>query len=168
MEAVAEREPLNWKAEFKVEKYRGDLPTEKDRYGIKPYEVKEGKGNLLLNEGINELFTLICGTGSTKWDNSNARLGVGNSNTAASASQTALQGGSTELKAMDGGYPTYGSDQKAVFRSTFGSGEGNFAWEEWSLDNGASALKSLNRKVTDLGTKVSSTTWVFTVEVSLS
>lgn len=168
MVAIAEREPLVWKAKYKVEKYHGDLPTEKDRRGIKPYEVKEGEGNLLLNEGINELFTLICGTGATKWDNSNARLGVGNSNTAAAASQTALQGGSTQINAMDGGYPTYGSSQKATFRATFASSEGNFAWEEWSLDNGSGALKSLNRKVSSLGTKVSGTTWVLTVEVSLS
>ena len=165
---VTTTQPMVWKAKFKVEKYLGDLPTEKDRYNIKPYEVKEGEGNLLLNEGINELFTLICGTGATKWDNSNARLGVGNSNTAASATQTALLGGSTEIKAMDGSYPTFGTSQKATFRATFGSSEGNFAWEEWSLDNGASALKSLNRKVSSLGTKVSGTTWVFTVEVSLS
>ncbi len=165
---VTTTQPMVWKAKFKVEKYLGDLPTEKDRHNIKPYEVKEGEGNLLLNEGINELFTLICGTGATKWDNSNARLGVGNSNTAASATQTALLGGSTEIKAMDGSYPTYGSDQKATFRATFGSSEGNFAWEEWSLDNGVSADKNLNRKVSSLGTKVSGTTWVFTVEVSLS
>ncbi len=163
-----ETQPIVWRARWKLEKFHGDLPTEKERYGIKPYEVKEGEGNLLLNEGINELFALICGTGATKWDNSNARLGVGNSNTAAAATQTALQGGSTEIKAMDGGYPTYGTSQKATFRATFASGEANFAWEEWSIDNGASGLKSLNRKVTSLGTKVSGTTWVFTVEVSLS
>lgn len=168
MVAIAERESLVWRAKYKVEKYHGDLPREIDRHDVRPYEVLEGEGNLLLNEGINELFTLICGTGATKWDNSNARLGVGNSNTAAAATQTALLGGSTEIKAMDASYPTYGTTQKATFRSTFASGEGNFAWEEWSIDNGASALKSLNRKVTSLGTKVSGTTWVFTVEISLS
>ncbi len=165
---VVEAEPLAWKARYKVEKYHGDLPLGKDRYGKDPYEVIEGEGNLLLNEGINELFVLICGSGGTKFDNSNARLGVGNSNTAAAASQTALIGGSTLLKAMDATFPLNGTDQKATFRATFGTSEANFAWEEWTVDNGAAANKNLNRKVTVLGTKVSGTTWVFTVEISLS
>ena len=110
MEAKVEREPLTWKARWKVEKYHGNLPYEIVRYDVKPYEVIEGEGNLLLNEGINALFTLICGTGATKYDNSNARLGVGNSNSAAAASQTGLLGGSSKFNDMDGGYPTYGSD----------------------------------------------------------
>jgi len=165
---VAAIEGLVWKARYKVEKYHGDLPAEQDRYGIEPYEVIEGEGNLLLNEGINELFVLLCGSGGTKFDNSNARLGVGNSNSAAVATQTGLLGGSTLFKAMEATYPLNGTDQKATFRSSFGSSEGNFAWEEWTVDNGAGANKNLNRKVTVLGTKVSGTTWVFTVEVSLS
>ncbi|KKN47227.1 hypothetical protein LCGC14_0665160 [marine sediment metagenome] len=165
---VAAIEGLVWKARYKVEKYHGDLLTEQDRYGIEPYEVIEGEGNLLLNEGINELFVLLCGSGGTKFDNSNARLGVGNSNSAAVATQTGLLGGSTLFKAMEATYPLNGTDQKATFRSSFGSSEGNFAWEEWTVDNGAGANKNLNRKVTVLGTKVSGTTWVFTVEVSLS
>lgn len=164
---VKAKEAIKWHAKWRVEKYRGNLPTEEDRKLFKPYEVIEGEGNLLLNEGINEAFTLLCGTGATKYDNSNARLGVGSSNAAASATQTGLQSVTT-WKAMDGGYPTYGTDQKATFRSTFASADGNAAWEEWSLDNGAARDKNLNRKVTSLGTKVSGTSWVFTVEVSLS
>lgn len=160
-------EAVKWNAKWRVEKYRGNLPTEEDRRLFKPYEVIEGEGNLLLNEGINELFTLICGTGGTKYDNSNARLGVGSSNAAASATQVGLQSVIT-IKAMDATYPISGADQKAVFRATFGSADGNGAWEEWSLDNGAAGDKNLNRKVTSLGTKVSGTSWVFTVEVSLS
>jgi hypothetical protein len=164
---VKAKEAIQWKAKWKVEKYWGNLPTEEDWKDFTPYEVVEGEGNLLLNEGINELFTLICGTGATKWDNSNARLGVGSSNAAASATQTGLQSVIT-TKAMDATYPTSGTDQKATFRSTFGSADGNGAWEEWSIDNGAARDKNLNRKVTSLGTKVAGTTWVFTVEVSLS
>ena len=166
---VAEaKDTMTWKVRYKVEKYHGDKPRLIDRYDLRPYEVIEGEGNLLLNEGINELFKLIGGTGGTKWDNSNARLGVGNSNAAASATQTDLQGGSTKFNAMDSTYPITGADQKAVFRATFGSADANFPWEEWTIDNGAVGLKNMNRKVTALGTKVSGTTWVFTVEISLS
>ncbi len=162
-------ESLVWKTKFKVEKYREDLPKELlDRLGVKPFEVVEGEGNLLLNEGINELFTILCSSSGTKYDNTNARIGVGNSSAAAVATQTALQGGSIAFVGMDASYPTYGTAQKAVFRATFDGSTGNFAWEEWTIDNGAAAVLNLNRKVTSLGTKASGTTWVFTVEVSLS
>ena len=168
MEEVKVLEPLTWKSIWKVEKYHGNLPREIDRYDIRPYEVIEGEGNLLLNEGINELFTILCSATGTKYDNTNARIGVGNSNAAENATQTALQGGSTALVGMDGGYPTFGTLQKVIFRATFDGSTGNFAWAEWTIDNGAAATKNLNRKVTDLGTKASGTTWIFTVEVSLS
>ena len=168
MEAIVAQEPITWKVKYKVEKYHDNLPREIDRYDVKPYEVIEGEGNLLLNEGINELFNILCSATGTKFDNTNARIGVGNSNAAENATQTALQGGSTALVGMDASYPTFGTLQKAVFRATFDGSTGNFAWQEWTIDNGAAATKNLNRKVTDLGTKASGTTWIFTVEVSLS
>lgn len=130
--------------------------------------VLEFDGNLLLNEGINAMWTLICGGSETAFNNANARIGVGNSNTAADPVQTALLGGSTAFKAMDGAYPTYGTSQKATFRSTFGSSDGNFAWEEITVDNGSSANKNMNRKVQSMGTKASGTTWVATLEITLS
>jgi hypothetical protein len=128
------------------------------------------EGNLLLNEGINELWTLGCGTGATKFDNSNANIGVGDSNTAASASQTGLQASSNKLyKAMDGGYPTYGSSQQAVWRSTFATGDANFSWQEITVANGNSdSAKNLNRKVQDMGTKTSAVSRVTTLTITLS
>lgn len=165
---VEAKDTITWRSRWKIEKYRGDLPREIDRYDVRPYEVVEGEGNLLLNEGINELFKLIGATGGVKWDNSNARIGVGDSNAAAAATQTDLQGGTTKFVGMDATFPTTGANEKAVFRATFGSADANFAWEEWTIDNGAVGLKNLNRKVITLGTKVSGTTWVFTVEISLS
>ena len=165
---VKKKESMVWAASYKIEKYKGDLPTEKDRAGETPYETIKGEGNLLLDEGVDELFTIIGSSGGTKYDNGNARIGVGNSNAAAVKTQTALQGGSTVFKGMESSFPTVGASQKIVFKATFTSGEGNFAWEEWTVDNGASANKNLNRNVVALGTKVSGTTWVFTVELSLS
>ncbi len=52
----------------------------------------EIEGNLLLNEGIAELHNLIAATGGTKWDNTNARLGVGDSAAAEGAGQTVVPG----------------------------------------------------------------------------
>jgi hypothetical protein len=128
------------------------------------------RGNLLLNEGINELWTLVTGTGATKFDNSNAYIGVGDSATAADATQTGLQAATNKLyKAMDTSYPTYGSSQKVTHRSTFGSSDANFAWNEITVANGNSdSAKNLNRKVQSMGTKASGTTWVATQEITLS
>lgn len=129
------------------------------------------RGNCLLNEGINELFTLICGTGATKFDSGNAYLGVGDTaSPAADPTQTGLQAPTNKLyKAMDGGYPTYGSSQKGTWRSTFGGTDANWAWNEFTIANGSSdAAKNLNRKVEAKGTKGSGTTWILTHEVSLT
>jgi len=126
-------------------------------------------GNLLLNEGINELWTLVCGTGATKFDNTNAYIGVGDDDTAADPSDTDLKGSNKKYVAMDGSYPTYGSSQKGTWRSTFGSGDANWAWKEITVANGSSgAAKNLNRKVQSMGTKASGSTWIATLEITLS
>lgn len=135
-----------------------------------PYEVQQFKQNVLLNEGINELFTILCSSGGTKFDNGNAYLAVGDSNTAASAAQTGLQASTNKLyKAMDASYPTYGTSQKATWKSTFGGSDANFAWEEFTVANGSSdSAKNLNRKTSSQGTKVSGQTWELTLEITLS
>lgn len=143
----------------------------KDAYlADKPFGVSDFSGNLLLNEGINELLTLACGTGATKFDAANAYLGVGDSNTAASAAQTGLQASRNKLyKAMDSGYPVCGSSQKASFKATFGASDANFAWEEFTVANGDSdSAKNLNRKVSSQGTKSSGQIWELTLEITLS
>lgn len=126
-------------------------------------------GNLMLNEGINELWKLVCTSGATQFDNTNAYIGVGDDNTAASATQTDLIGSNKKYVAMDGGYPTAGTSQKSTWRSTFGVNDANWHWQEITVANGSSgASKNLNRKVQDLGTKASGTTWICTLEITLS
>jgi hypothetical protein len=132
------------------------------------------RGNCLLNEGINELWTLVAGTGATKFDHDNACIGVGDDATAAGPTDTGLKGaenaGSHKLyKAMDTSYPTYGSSQKVTHRSTYASADAIFHWQEITVANGNSdASKNLNRKVQDMGTKAALTAWVATLENSLS
>jgi hypothetical protein len=149
----------------------GMSSEELDRlFGARIVKRQSIDGNLLLNEGINEAWTLICGTGATKFDNSNANIGVGDSNTAAVATQTGLQAATNKLyKAMDGGYPTYGSSQQAVWRSTFGTGDANFSWQEITVCNtNSDSGKNLNRKVQDMGTKTSAVSRVTTLTITLS
>lgn len=132
-------------------------------------QFTEIKRNLLLNEGINELFTIICSSSGTKYDNANAQLGVGDSTVAEDATQTDLQATVNVFwKGMMTGYPTYGTNQKATWKSEFLGTEANFAWNEFSVRNGATANKNLNRKVSAQGTKVSGQVWELTLEITLS
>lgn len=146
----------------------------------KPYEVIESKGNLLLNVGINRLEDLLIGalSGSTNvFSNGNSRVGVGNSATAAAASQTDLQAaaGSSnrQFKVMDATFPSR-SSQTVTWQSSFTSGEANFVWNEWMIDftnvasNGTTVgTTPLNRKVESLGTKTTGT-WTLQVAITIS
>ena len=136
------------------------------------YEDRPIGRNCLLNVGINELFTILCSAASgTKFDNTNAYLGVGDADTPAAApAQTGLSAVTNKLyKAMDVSFPTYGTSQKATWRATFSGAEANFAWQEFTVANGGTgAEKNLNRLVSDQGTKTSGQVWQLTLEITLS
>ncbi len=137
---------------------------------IKPYEVIDFGGNILVTTGINLLLDLLGGAGGTVLNNANAYLGVGASSTAAAVGQTGLLGaGSRKKAAMNGGYPIVASP-KVTYQSTFGTGDANFAWEEVGTFNDG-ALDTgimLNRKVQSLGTKSSGATWTLTEDITFT
>ena len=149
---------------WKIERYAND----EDYTNSIPYNITEFEGNLLLNEGIQLLEDLLIGAGGTTYANANAYLGVGDSSTAAVATQTDLQA-STNKKyvAMDATYPSRAS-QTITWRSTFTSANGNFAWAEFTVGNGAAGGDNLNRKVSDQGTKVVGQTWVLSLTLVIS
>jgi hypothetical protein len=133
------------------------------------YEDKVIDGNILLNEGINQLWTILCSSGGTKFDNSNAFLAVGDDTTSENASQTGLIGTNKFYKAVDVGYPTFGTSQKATWVCTYIGTEANFGWQEFSVANGNSnSATNLNRKVSNQGTKTSGQVWELTLEITLS
>ncbi len=135
--------------------------------GVGPEMVEERVGNLLLNEGIQTLLDLLIGAGGTVFNNANARIGVGDSTTAEAATQTDLQAGVNKLyKGMNATYPSRVA-QTVSWQADFTSGEANFAWQEWTIDNGAGAGINLNRKVQSFGTKATGT-WTLTGSVTLS
>jgi hypothetical protein len=147
------------------------------RYIIEDFDAKTGAlvkhqefdHNCFLNEGINEIWSLICGTGGVKFDNTNAYIEVGDDDTAAAAAQTGLLGANKFAQPMDATYPTYGTSQKATFRATFATGDANFAWKEITIINGDDdAHDNLNRKVQAMGTKTSAVSRVATVELSIT
>jgi len=128
-------------------------------------------GNLLLYEGAEIIGELIGGIGAeTPYDNSNARIGVGNGTAVAVATQTNLQGGLTLYKGMEVGFPAIEgvNNEKLAFQSVFLDTEAEFAWEEFAVDNGAAANKLLNRKVQAQGTKTAGNEWTVKVVFTFS
>ncbi len=98
----------------------------------------------------------------TLFNNANGRLGVGDSTTAFAASQTDLQAATNKLrKGMDATYPQRTGNVVTV-RSTFGTSEGNFAWEELAWFNAGSGGTMMARKVENKGTKTSAESWELT------
>jgi hypothetical protein len=154
-----------WRCRCIVEKFRDHSARERGE----PYEVLESEGNLALNEGLNYIWSRVCAGSGAALDSANAHLGVGDSSAAADAAQTGLQAATNKLyKAVDPGYPTYGTAQQVTLKATFSEAEANFAWEEWSVANGDSdAAVNLNRKVERMGTKPSGEIWTLSAVLTL-
>lgn len=173
-------EGIRWGVKWQVDKYVGNwTPEQIDRGEAgQPFEVVEIDGNLLMHGGASLLWQALIGNGGAGdleyMDNANAHIGVGDSNTAAAATQTDLQASTNKVrKAMDATYPqhtdgTASGNASIVFRSTFGTSDANFDWEEWALFNAASSGRMLNRKVQSIGTKNNLHTWVVTATLTLS
>lgn len=177
MEKTGDR--VSWKAKWRIDKFHDsdnriaealqEGGTIED-FVQQRFAVEHVDGNIALNEGLQELIDITIGAGTpTKWDNANARLGVGDSNAAESASQTGLQAASNKtFKAMDATYPQR-SNQTAEWRATFGSSDANYAWEEYTVVNAASDTgKNLNRKTASKGTKASGESWVLSLQITFS
>ncbi len=171
MEKLIEKGKL--KTKWIIRRYRS---ADYDKYGInaKPFHptlppVSVIDGNLLLNEGIAVLIDLLTGESATAFSEANAYIGVGDSTTAAEATQTGLQAAVNKLwKGMETGYPTNAS-QKVTFRAVFDSAEANYAWQEFTVSNASDDTgDNLNRKVEDEGTKTVGQTWTVDVEITFS
>jgi hypothetical protein len=119
------------------------------------------------NAGRDFLTASAVTAAATPFSNANSAIAIGTSTTAFAASQTALVAEAARV-ACDATYPNVTNNQ--IFaRSTFGTGTGNVAWEEWGLFNNQSTGGTmLNRKVESLGTKPGTQTWQFTVTITLT
>lgn len=121
----------------------------------------------LTNAARDLIASLVVGAGGTAFNNANAYIGVGDSSTAFAATQTDLQASTNKLrKAMDATYPQLAANVQ-TFRSTFGTSEANWAWNEWGTFNASpTGGTMLNRKVSSLGTKTSAQSWQFTTTLT--
>jgi hypothetical protein len=178
-----------WRCHTRVDKYLGELEYMPDESGLlvpvaQPYEVLEKDGNLLVIGGASVQWQTLIGNGTgtasqalTFFNNANAAIGVGDSTTAAADTQTDLSAATNKVrKAMDATYPLHtdttgtAGSKSITFRSTFATGDANWAWQEWGIFNSpiAATGRMLNRKVESLGTKTSAATWVLTITLSLA
>lgn len=125
-----------WTVHTKIEKYNDDASVLR---GV-PDEVQEIENNMLLNQGINLLWSLVAGApGLQPFNAANAHIGVGNNDDGTvqpSATDAGLKGPLKMYMKMDDEYPKYGDNQKIVFRSTFNPGVACFNWYEWTVANG--------------------------------
>ena len=191
---------IKWEPHAKVLKYDpetirmltkdlGHVPTAEDlRFlearGLTPDGIAEAHGNLLTTAGLNRITNLIIGGGGAALTNAQIIVGVGSSSTAATVSDTALGGNGASTTAWyqgpDASNPTQ-SNGVITCNSTFGTADGNFAWNEWCWGVGtgtrtagntfASVSTSpvlVNHKVQSLGTKVSGAIWTLQATITLS
>jgi hypothetical protein len=104
----------------------------------------------------------------TPFNAANAHIGVGSSATAPAAGQTDLQAATDKVRRpMEPGYPSV-STNVMQFRSVFGSGVAEWAWQEWGVFNALSGGTMMNRATSSLGTKSPGTSWQLTVQITLT
>ena len=155
--------------------FRQPLTPDFARFGIQPYERRVSEhSNVIMIDGWTRLLTLAIGGGGTAYAAASTRIGVGTATAATATNQTDLSaaaGTGNRFFQPVTGVGTVGTGtgtRRLSFVSTFGTGDANFVWAEWGIDQGtasgvgASTATLLNRAVSAQGTKASGQTWTAT------
>jgi len=147
--------------------------------GIASYRTTEHLGNAILSAGWTRVLNLVIGTAATQaFDATHTRIGVGDGTTAVTTADTTLTGSTNKyfklvsgvgIVAAGAGPPT----TTLTFSASFGSSQGNFAWEKFGIDQGTSdgateVAPLLNAAVSDQGTKASGQVWTATAALSFT
>lgn len=149
--------------------------------GVKPYLTTRLTGNLITNAGWTRLMNLATNQGATQaLDATHTRIGVGDATTPAEGYtdvDLAAAAGSTHRWFQPvTGAGTLGT-RTLAFAATFGTSDGNFAWNEMGLDvtSGTAAAGNtvgallFNHKVgIAQGAKASGQTWTATATLTWS
>jgi hypothetical protein len=158
----------------------GREPTEQDfqALGIDPYDESEVDGNLITTAGWGRLTALANAAGGNAVTSTTARVGAGNGGGTAAAGDTDLSAsaGSANrwFQTCTVSNPTSTTLQ---FVASFGSADGNFAWNEFGIDIGTATVTSgntvnavlLNHKTSIAqGTKASGQTWTATATLTFT
>jgi len=155
--------------------------SDKERLaGVKPYAHLRHYGNLLTTVGATYIWQKVTVTGGPPqtMDAAHTRLLSDNSATAATAGDTnssATAGAANQFWQQASSVTL--STSTATIVGTFGSSDGNFAWQSLGIEVGANATASsaavsaggilMTHKVVSSGTKSSPASWQLTVTVQL-
>jgi hypothetical protein len=156
---------------------RHKTPTLADfrKLGVRPYLTTEYLGNLITNAGYSRIGNLFTNQGATQaFDATHCRIGAGNGVTAVAYADTDLSAaaGSTNrwFQLVSGAF-TIGGTRTWVVSAAFGTADGNFAWNEFGLDQGTASGNTvtailLNHALSSQGTKASGQTWTATATIT--
>jgi hypothetical protein len=142
--------------------------------GLGPDEVIDAGRNLFLTAGIARLwanFTAVPGA-TAVFDATHSRVGVGDGATAVTAADTDFTGSTNKYWQISDGAPVLASNT-CKFTSTFPTGQGNFAWNKWGVDNGTASGATVtaplfNAAAVALGTKTAAAAWAFSVTLLIA
>lgn len=146
------------------------------RLGLKADDEFYAGSNLLMTAGVTRIWNLVTNQGATQaLDATHTRVGVSDNAGALTlaAGNTDLGGTTNKFFNMVDAAATVSTNTNK-WTSTFATGNGNYAWQDWGVDagntaNGATvAALLLNRVVANLGTKTVAAAWAFSVTLSLA
>jgi hypothetical protein len=134
--------------------------------------VEYQHGNVACNAGLGDLLKLVFTTGGTKYDSSNAYIGVGDGNNVTvtpEAGDTDLDAPTNKLRKLVSSGPTINS-QTVTMSASFGDNEGEWVnqWREVGLFNHTSAGVMLCHLGGDKGVKGDGETWVVQLSLTFS
>jgi hypothetical protein len=144
---------------------------------VRPYSMTEHLGNAVLQAGwARVLANLTSVPASTAvFDGTHTRIGVGDGSTAVNAASNTDLSGASKWFQLVSGAPTIGGTipKTCAWSATFGTSDGNFAWNEFGIDNGTASGNTvsaplLNRAVVSQGVKVAGQTWSATATLSFT
>lgn len=140
-------------------------------------EEVRSEGNILTTAGMARLVALVAsepaGSPPVNLNEDSVRIGVGDDDTPAEATDTSL-GTNEWYQVLESGYPE--TDGSTIsFHVVFGVDDGNFTWSSWGIDvddtetvvSGDTANELFNRKVFQFGTKDGGI-WDVTVAVNFA
>lgn len=114
----------------------------------------------LTTQGATDVATALL---SALYTSGATRLGVGDSATAFSVGQTALQGTNTKYNAVTSATRT---GAILTYETTYGASEANFTWREMCVDRTTSML--VRKVLTNAITKPSGEEWTLQVNVEFT
>jgi len=182
---------INWHASLRIERFDEEQtrwvkartgllePQGVDFHnvGVRPYDVSVVEHNLLTTAGIGRIITLLnAGTGNLI-TSTTVRVGTGNGGGTAAIGDTDLSAAAGSANRWFQTCTVTTPSNVLTFAASFGSADGNYAWNEWGADIGTATVTSgntvnavlLNHKTSIAqGTKASGQTWAATGTITLS